>query len=80
MRHLLGFVISVENRAEHRRRTRSNGAVIQINFVFGNKKLFAQFGPVGVFIFVEDACELSIELTPRSDVIGAKMGTYIPRK
>src|SRR5882762_4405017 len=51
--HLFGGVVAVKNGAEYRRRTGADGAVVEINLVFGNEELFAQFGPVGVVVLVE---------------------------
>jgi hypothetical protein len=48
--HLLGLGVAVKYRAQHRRGTRANGAVVEIHLVSGDEELFADFHPVGVLV------------------------------
>ena len=50
--HFLGLVVAVKDRAQDRSGTASHGAVVQVDFVGGNKKLLAQFRPISFFIFL----------------------------
>ena len=53
--HSLGGVIAVEDGAQHGRGARSYGAVVQVNLVLGDKELFADFRPIGVFVLARAA-------------------------
>src|SRR4029077_13480521 len=46
----LGVVVAVHDGAQDRKRRRADGAVVQIDFVFGNEKLLSDGGPVGFFV------------------------------
>ena len=48
----LGIAVALENRAQHGGRRRADGAIVQVDFVFGNQKQFADFGPVRLFVSV----------------------------
>src|SRR5260370_101539 len=46
----VGIAVSVEDRAQYRHGARAYRPVIEINLVRGNQELFAQFGPVRLFV------------------------------
>src|SRR5258708_5989169 len=50
---LLALLIAFKDRAQHGRRARSHGAVVEVDLVRWNQELFAQLAPVGVFVLVE---------------------------
>src|SRR5439155_8181627 len=52
--HFLGGGVAVEDGADNRYGARSDGAVVQVDFVLGDEELLAHLGPVGVFVLVEE--------------------------
>jgi hypothetical protein len=52
--HFFSAGITVENGAQHGRGTGTNGAIVQVNFVFGDEELCAHLSPVSIFVFVEE--------------------------
>jgi len=51
--HFFRSVVPVEDSAQDRRGARSDRAIVEIDFIFGDDELLAHFGPEGVFILVE---------------------------
>jgi hypothetical protein len=51
--HLLCGVVAVEYGAENRCGAGADSTVVEIDFVLGDEELFAQFGPVGVFVLIK---------------------------
>ncbi len=53
--HSLGGGVAIENGAQHRRRAGADGAVVQVDLVFGDEELAAYLGPVGVLVLIEES-------------------------
>ncbi len=51
--HFFCFVVAIEHGLQHGRGTRANCASVQIHFIFGNQKLFADLCPVRIRVTLE---------------------------
>ena len=52
--HLLGRGVAVEDGAQHGRGAGADRAVVQVDLVLGDEELAPHFGPVRVFILIEE--------------------------